>query len=209
MKNATIAFIALFALIVGLGIHIVKNHQFKQREQTKKVAIAHDNQPVRILTPNPKTLVLGSSTSATLRTYTSPDDGYSIAYPLNWAPSINSQLKNFTGDVMVFTTGPVGSNALGYPSFLQIAVDENPHNMTLDSFITKHYGSVHLTTVTIGGFQGEQTSDVQAPTANTLMIIKPKQKIYQIRFFDGAEPKITKEALSNVLNSFKIKETAQ
>jgi hypothetical protein len=204
MKKIGLSILFLsFFVIVGLGTILVLHYPQKKTAQ-KLTSNVRDNKPNSILIPDTNDAILGTRTGASLRTYNSPDGGYSITYPSMWTPSTQEQLKNFEGDVMVFTTGPIGEKILGYPSFLQIAVQENSQGLSLNNFITKHYGTVHLLPITINGVQGEETSDIPAPVSNKTIWVKPETKIYQIRFFDGVQPKISKDSLTKALASFTI-----
>jgi len=141
--------VALFIILIIINFVINTKLQQPHKQLTQKIAktTVANNKPITILIPDEKAAALGTSTSATLRMYTSPDGGYSITYPSEWTPSVQNQLKNFAGDIFVFTTGPVGNKILGYPSFLQVAVDENPQRIPLTSFISKHFGTINLSSI--------------------------------------------------------------
>jgi hypothetical protein len=196
-------FILLVAILAVVLIH-PNSHQNETSSKKSTNSIVADNKPVTIITPETNDEVLGTSTSATLRTYISKEGDYSITYPSDWTPALQQQMQNFTGDISVFTTGPIGNRALGYPSFLQVAVDDNPKDLSLQSFIFHEYKSLHLSSVAIGGAGGLETNDLQGLAPNTTMWVEQSQKIYQIRFFNGALPKISGEQLSKILESFKF-----
>lgn len=204
MEKPGITFTLFIFLLVLIVLVIIHPHSQQNKIVAKKITkhIVVTVRPIAIITPEQNILMIGSSTSATFRTYTSTQGGYSITYPSVWTPAIQQQLQNFTGDIPVLTTGPIGNKVLGYPSFLQVAVDNDTQGLSLQSFIKHEYGAIQLTPVTIGGVQGSETNDIQGLAPNITMWVEHSQKIYQIRFFNGAQPKITDEQLSKILASF-------
>lgn len=164
-----------------------------------------DDGYVRILTPDPKKALPGQRTSAQSTTYTSPDGGYSVTYPKDWTTDTNTQLPNYNGEIPVFTTGPVGNKILGYPSFLQIAVDDNPRHLTLAAFVARHFTNALVQNITIGQYSALWFSDAAGPVPGIVYLFSPEQRIYQIRTYQGAAPKISSAQLTDVLKSFTIK----
>jgi hypothetical protein len=150
------------------------------------------------------TNVLATETTAK-KTYVSREDGYTVAYPDTWTPDLLPPLDTSGSGSPIFSTGPIGNKALGFPSFIKIVVYDNSEYLSLDDFIKKHFNtSLHFKPIIIAGKKGEAMRDSQGTVPEDLTIFGNNDKIYEIIWYQGAEPKITQQQFTQFLADMKF-----
>lgn len=193
----TVTLIILLLIIIGgisFSLYQKPQKQISFKESQKKIAKQTETHSIS----KPQETVLGNKTTAT-KTYASVG-GYTVVYPRNWIPDEVSQINGFSGSTQVFMVGPIGSKVTGYPSFIQIAVDDNSKGLQLDSYLANKFdSSIHFNPISVGEIAGMETTDVPGQTTNEIIFTQHNGKIFQIRFFDGTEPKITRDEFQQFL----------
>lgn len=201
MKRIVIVFLicvlVLFLFSLGVGY-------FGPREAVHHLYSESANKPLVILTPNPQSLGIGIHMGQTTQTYTSKEGGFSVTYPKVWTPSLDRPLSGFSGNIPTFDTGPIGSRVLGFPSFLQIAVDENPNNLTASEFVHMHDSGFTVSNEQLGQNTYLMVKGSKVPVLNSIYVLYKNHKIYQIRDYEGVAPIITMSQLQKVLASFTV-----
>lgn len=156
-------------------------------------------------TSDVKHVVLGASISAD-KTYVSTKGNYFLTYPGSWLPQELPSQNGPGSGVPVFTTGPVSRTVQGFPSFIQIEVDSNNQTLTLEEYIKQHFDpSITFTSEIIAGEHAERTSSIQSTVPTDTILLEHGGKIYQIKWFEGAQPTIAPIEFTHVLQSFTFR----
>lgn len=151
--------------------------------------------------PSVKQTVLGTS-DVKEKTYVSGKGHYSLTYPGSWLPDELPPQNGPGSGAPVFTTGPVSRIVSGFPSFIQIEVDDNNQGLTLPGFINLHFdSSITFTPQIIAREQAQRTGDIQSSVPTDTILLEHDGKIYQIKWFKGAQPTISPDEFTHVLQS--------
>jgi hypothetical protein len=163
----------------------------------------HKSSAVMSSTKTSKT-VLATSTTAK-KTYVSKEDQYTVAYPATWTPDLLPPLDTSGSGQPIFSTGPIGNKALGFPSFIKIIVNDNTENLSLDTYIKQHFDtSLNFKPLSLTDKQGKEAQDVQNSLPKVITLFENNNKIYEIIWYQGAEPKITQQQFTQFLTDMKF-----
>lgn len=148
--------------------------------------------------------VLATSTSAK-KAYSSKEGDYMVTYPATWTPDLLPPLNSSGSGIPIFSTGPIGNKILGYPSFIKIIVNDNTEDLSLNNYIKQHFDtSLIFRPLTIADKKGEEAHDNQSAVPEDITIFGNNNKIFEIIWYQGADPKITQQQFMHFLADMKF-----